>query len=249
MVLLNGRIRCVRLAFIFGKIDLNIVICNQVFLTNTLKFAISCQCLKMISLFLKHNERQIKNVFFWSALFFTTASSIVFFIVLLYVQKMNWILVFIVIFCSALVLPIALVLLIFWRWRRDVRVLMRNFNAFPFSSLGALGFKKMFSDENSLFHLSTIVYKGRVEPFEVVCDVNPNDSEYLRFKYFVQKKMLSQEDFQNLQSEFAKQHGSFDFDFISKNIHRRNPFKSLDELKKELVVFAKILVEKGIEPM
>lgn len=197
----------------------------------------------MIRSFYQQNKSRIKTTFSWSSFIFTTLALIVFLFIWMSQQKFDWTLVLLVIFCTALVLPVSIVFLSFLSWRSHIRLITRNFCAFPFSELHTIGFKTLNSSGNESSRFLTDCFTGFIEPFDVICDIDPEDTEFVRFKFFVGRSTISKDEFRFRQNELIKLNGRIDFEFVSKKISYRHLFPDVKELEKELDDFARLLVK------
>jgi hypothetical protein len=204
----------------------------------------------MIEKFLKEIKLAIKTGLKWMSIIFTSIVLILFSIGLINNQRPDLELFFMVIFSAGIGFPILVIIVGFIRWRWDYLVTNRNFNAFPFSQLDSLGFKKIIENEGSKTRFINEYYTGKINDFIIDCVVDTqNENKLLNFKYYVNIKPLNRTDFKKLEKEFRFQDGYIDFKWITKKYHYKNHrLKSVQDLEKELIDFGKMILKENIEP-
>jgi hypothetical protein len=204
----------------------------------------------MIKRFLKGNKKAIRTAFKWTSLIITSIVLIIFGIGLINNQKPD-IGLFVTVVLSALIgFPFFIILVGFLRLSWDSSVTNRNFSSFPFSQLESIGFKKVTKHTDNKTEFKCDYYTGKIGDFIVDCDVDTqNESEQIRFKFFVNIRTLGKTEYKRIQNDFKELNGFFDFNWISKKYHYKNHrVKSISELEKELIDFGKLIMMENIEP-
>lgn len=204
----------------------------------------------MLKRFIRGNRKAILTAFKWSSLVFTTIVLIIFLAGLINNQKPDPGLFITVVLTASVGLPVFIIAVGFLRWYWGSYVTDRNFGSFPFSELASIGFNKVTINENKTKFMCDY-YTGNIDGFIVDCDVDTqHDTKYLRFKYFVKIRPLGKAGYERIQDNFKTQNADVDFNWISKKYHYKNHrIKSVKELEKELIDFAKLIKKEKIDQM
>jgi hypothetical protein len=203
----------------------------------------------MIRIFLKENKKAIKTGFKWMSLIFTSLVLIIFLLGFIHNQKPDLELFIIVILSAGVGFPIYLIFVVFLRWRWDYSVIHRNYHSVPFNQLRDIGFNEEILNENSKWKFTKKYLTGMINDFIVDCDINTQEySKYLIFKFYINHKRITKEDYKRIRNLISKQNGLIDFNWIGKKYHyKKHGLITISDLEKELFEFGDLILSEKIE--